>query len=999
VSRGPERLPAALARRFEAVLFDWDGTAVPDRRADASAVRDAVERLCAAGVEVGVVSGTHVDNVDGQLRARPPGPGSLHLLLNRGSEVIRVGAGGPELVSRRAATPEEDEALTAAASLAVERLGACGLEARLVAQRLNRRKLDLIPEPAWADPPKARIGELLAAVDRRLQGAGLGSLAEAARLVLDAARESGLEDARVTSDAKHVEVGLTDKSDSARWFVEHLWGRGIAPGELLVAGDEFGPLGGLPGSDANLLAGAAVRAVAVSVGAEPAGVPAGVVRLGGGSQAFVGLLHDQLVRRAQRELPGGATEPGWFLAVEGMERTRERAREALLTQADGVIGMRGSLPVRHPGSSRGVLAAGVYRGSGDATSLLPCPRPAPLPCDAVPGGRARRVLDLHTGVLHHAVETDAGPVEAVSFASLASPGTVLLRYEAPSRVVAAARPLEPAPRTEPEEGCEAGAVWARASGTPGGVAVAAADEPLLRNPLPARLDRALAYAVAADRRPTAADALARLAAARAEGFDRLLAEHRTAWALRWEDSDVLVDGDGELQLAVRFALFHLIASVADAGEAAVGARGLSGTGYRGHVFWDADVFVLPFLAATHPEAARAMLEYRARRLPAALEAARRAGRRGARFPWESAASGEDVTPEFARTRGGRVVPIRTGQLEEHVVADVAWAVSCYLDWSGDEEFACGIGRDLLVETARYWASRACMGEDGRAHLYGVIGPDEYHGPVDDNAYTNVMARWNLRRALAATADGGVPQAERDAWHRLAELLVDGYDPATGLYEQFTGFFALEPLVVADLAPRRPVAAPLLLGEERVAGAQVVKQADVLMLHHLIPDEVAPSSLEPNLRFYEPRTAHGSSLSPPIHAALLARAGMERQALDALRLAARVDLDDLTQTTAAGLHLACMGGVWQALVYGFLGARPAGSALRLDPRLPASWSGLEVRLRFAGSRIRIRCERERLRLRADPATAIALVGEATPFAVGPEGVELRRGEHGWRRENA
>ena len=218
-----------------------------------------------------------------------------------------------------------------------------------------------------------------------------------------------------------------------------------------------------------------------------------------------------------------------------------------------------------------------------------------------------------------------------------------------------------------------------------------------------------------------------------------------AWARRWETADVVVEGDPGLQQALRLTLFHLMASVGDHGEAAVGARGLSGPAYRGHVFWDSDVFVLPFLAATHPPAARAMLEYRIRRLPAALEAARRLGRMGARFPWESAADGWDVTPRSAFDQVGRLVRIRTGELEEHIVADVAWATACYLDWTGDGDFEDGPGRDLLVQTARYWASRIRLDREGRGHIYGVIGPDEYHEPVDDNAFTNVMARWNLRR--------------------------------------------------------------------------------------------------------------------------------------------------------------------------------------------------------------------------------------------------------------
>ncbi len=154
----------------------------------------------------------------------------------------------------------------------------------------------------------------------------------------------------------------------------------------------------------------------------------------------------------------------------------------------------------------------------------------------------------------------------------------------------------------------------------------------------------------------------------------------------------------------------------------------------------------------------------------------------------------------------------------------------------------------------------------------MIGPDEYHELVDDNAYTNVMARWNLRRAFAETTDADLDRAERAAWLELADALVDGYQPDSGLYEQFAGFFELEPLVISEIAPRRPIAADLLLSPERVHQAQVVKQADVLMLHHLVPDEVAAGSLAANLAFYEPRTAHASSLSPGVHAALLARAG-------------------------------------------------------------------------------------------------------------------------------
>ena len=265
---------------------------------------------------------------------------------------------------------------------------------------------------------------------------------------------------------------------------------------------------------------------------------------------------------------------------------------------------------------------------------------------------------------------------------------------------------------------------------------------------------------------------------------------------------------------------------------------------------------------------------------------------------------------------------------------------------------------------------------GLAHLFGVIGPDEYHEPVDDNAFTNVLARWNLRAAADrcdSAGDQAVSIEERSRWRSVADALVDGLDPATGVYEQFAGFNKLEPLRIADVAPQRPITADLLLGRDRVRGAQVVKQADVLMLHHLLPEEVASASLGPNLDFYEPRTAHGSSLSPGVHASLFARAGRLDRALELLRMAAAVDVDDLTRTAAGGVHIATMGSVWQALAFGFVGLRPLGGSLSVDPRLPESWRALEIGLRFRGASIRVRVEPEIVSLVSDAPVTVAIGG--------------------------
>jgi len=761
------------------------------------------------------------------------------------------------------------------------------------------------------------------------------------------------------------------------------------PGEVLVA-------------DGEIDGGAAVASLFDHLAQVGIG-PDGVLVVADPREAAEGLAA-QLSARRRGELPEPDRTPGWAVVRVGFDLDRLRVNGALFTVADGRIGTSGAPLASHPDLRRWVLAGGVYTGSGAETRLLGGPVAAQLGYDMIREPGLRRVLDLRAGTLWEEIDTTAGRLASIRFASLDQPGTLVLRADLPGRPPAAGALLPPDDGGEVSEGDLDGVRWmgvtGEGEGAAGGIVAAAADVNH-----GGTLDRFVAYRADPHRHPDPGDAVAAVRAAADAGFDRLLARHRRAWARRWHAADIVIEGDDELQLGVRFALFHLMASVADRGEAAVGARGLSGPGYRGHVFWDADTFVLPCLAATHPEAARAMIDYRLRRLPAALAAARRLGRAGARFPWESAGSGRDVTPPSARNRTGQLVPIRTGQLEEHIVAQVAWAATCYTDWTGDEAFASGPGRDLLVATARYWASRVRHDEEGRAHIYGVIGPDEYHEPVDDNAFTNVMARWNLRQAAAAVGaygrpddpqgDGDRGEAEVQRWLAIADALVDGYDPDTAVYEQFAGFHQLEPLLIAEVAPRRPIAADLLLGAERVGQSQVLKQADVLMAHHLVPDEVEPGSLEPNLRYYEPRTAHGSSLSPGVHASLLARARNFEPALEALHLAARLDLDDLTGTTAAGLHLATMGSLWQALIFGFAGLRPCRGRLTVDPRLPPSWAGLEARVRFRGRRLVATVGHDRLHLVADGPVPVMI--DDVAYEVDRRPVELiRRGRH-WRIE--
>ena len=250
----------------------------------------------------------------------------------------------------------------------------------------------------------------------------------------------------------------------------------------------------------------------------------------------------------------------------------------------------------------------------------------------------------------------------------------------------------------------------------------------------------------------AKEALDKLNRARDLGWRGVVAAHEAAWISRWRCSDVEVDGDADAQLALRFALYHLNSAANPADErVSIGARALTGDDYHGHVFWDTEIFLLPFYILTWPEAARALLMYRFHTLDGARAKAAGMGWRGALYAWESADTGAEMTPEQVIGPDHRVVDVLCGKQEQHISADVAYAVWQYWQATEDESFLLDAGAEILIETARFWSSRALREADGRCHIRGIIGPDEYHEHIDDNAYTNVMARWNIHRALDVVA--------------------------------------------------------------------------------------------------------------------------------------------------------------------------------------------------------------------------------------------------------
>jgi trehalose/maltose hydrolase-like predicted phosphorylase len=495
---------------------------------------------------------------------------------------------------------------------------------------------------------------------------------------------------------------------------------------------------------------------------------------------------------------------------------------------------------------------------------------------------------------------------------------------------------------------------------------------------PAIFARIVAFARGDAEDDAEASARAALYKARRTGIRRLTQAHTHAWAERWRASDVEIEGDELAQRALRFACYHLTSAAnPDDQRVSIGARALTGDAYLGHVFWDTEIFLLPFYTYTWPAAARAQLLYRFRTLPAARAKAARMGYRGALYAWESADTGEEATPPYVRGPAGQVIAIRCGTEEQHISADVAYAVWQYWQATADLPFLLDAGAEIMLETARFWASRATLEQDDRYHIRGVIGPDEYHEGIDDNAFTNGMAQWNLERGLevaellrirwperwvALRRRLGITPKELAAWRDVAARLVTGLGKTSDLIEQFSGFFELEPVDLAAYTPRQ---APMdvLLGHERTQRSQVIKQADVVMLLALLRDRYPAAVHSANFGYYEPRCGHGSSLSPAMHALVAARLGDVELAARYFHQAAAIDLNDTMGNAASGVHIATLGGLWQATVFGFGGISPTSTGFRCDPHLPAAWRALRFPVEWRSSRVRLALGRAPLALTA------------------------------------
>ena len=462
-------------------------------------------------------------------------------------------------------------------------------------------------------------------------------------------------------------------------------------------------------------------------------------------------------------------------------------------------------------------------------------------------------------------------------------------------------------------------------------------------------------------RPACLDELRRHAAA---GFAACRERNRAAWLAKWADSDVTIDGDPDAARAVRFNIYHLLIAANESDpRVSIGANSLSGERYRGHAFWDTEVFMLPFFIYTQPETARALLLYRYHTLDGARRNARDGGFRGARYAWESAGTGVETTPKWTVDGAHR---IWMGEEEIHVTAAVAYGMIDYVAATGDKALMTDYGAEILFETSRFWASRLEAMPDGRYALSRVVGPDEFHEHVDNSAYTNYLVRWHLQHAahvyadlavthpgeLASLSEGiGLNPDEVEEWlERARQIRLPGQND-DGVIEQFDGYFGLETLPVAHDDNDMPMYPPGY-HHFNLAGTNLLKQADVVMLNYVLPDEFPDEVKRANYDYYEPLTLHKSSLSTAIHSIMGIEVGDPRRAVQYFRRAAFVDLLDNQGNTQEGIHIASAGGTWQMIVCGFGGFRVRNAQMTFKPWLPPDWNAVDFRLKWHGNTVSV-----------------------------------------------
>ncbi len=455
-------------------------------------------------------------------------------------------------------------------------------------------------------------------------------------------------------------------------------------------------------------------------------------------------------------------------------------------------------------------------------------------------------------------------------------------------------------------------------------------------------------------------------------YDAALSAHTAAWEALWEHAEVAIEGDEEAETALNYSMYHLMCiAPRHRDDLSVAARGLSGQTYKGAVFWDTEMFMLDFYLSCLPEAARSALNYRIQTLPGAMEKARQYGFEGAFYAWESQEGGYDACSDYNVTDVFTGRPMRTffKDKQMHISADVVYGLVKYMAWTKEYDLLSKGALEVMLQCARFYFSLLTKRVAGDVwELKDVIGPDEYHERVDNNAYTNEMARFVFHHALLSTQR--LKETDAQAYQALSEKLafekdLPGFAEAvqklkeqkpnsdTGLIEQFDGYFALEDTTVAEVRSR------LLHPKEYWGGAygvashtQVIKQADVMTMLYLFKDRYSLDTIAANYDYYEPRTEHGSSLSACMYALTACLIGRPEAAYPLFMKSARADLQGGGKEWAGlvyigGTHPAAAGGAYMTLLNGFLGLSPADGNLTPNPRLPAHWKRVKLQIHSHG----------------------------------------------------
>jgi|GEM_PF-32847 kojibiose phosphorylase len=725
----------------------------------------------------------------------------------------------------------------------------------------------------------------------------------------------------------------------------------------------------------------------------------------------------------------------WVLIEQGFDSSLLNARGTVFTIGNGYLGTRGSFEEGYPHAMSATLIHGVYDAVPVVyTELVNCPDWLPLTITLM-GESSRRLeqfrldqgeilfyerqLDLRQGLLRRSVRWRSPSGKTIElhferFASLADPHVLAMRclmtpidWQGTIAVQASINGyaenqgfnhwelLDQAQLTDHPDGEVAPTIWlsaqTRQSQIELGMAVSlqlqGTDATLELESAPGYPSLTASYAAEMGKTVTVEKLItvytsrevehpldaARQKLTQIPSYPAIWQQHQQAWNSTWQSSDVIIEGDTQAQLAIRYSIFQLLISAPRWDErVSIPAKTLSGFGYRGHVFWDTEIFMLPLFTFTQPEVARHLLTYRYHTLNGARRKARSAGYKGAMFAWESADTGDEVTPRWALPSDpyGNDIRIWCRDREIHISADIAYGVWQYWKATGDDHWMRDCGAEIILDTAVFWMSRVEWNSQfERYELREVIGADEYHEHhVNNNAFTNRLVQWHLEKAIALyawlqtnfpeqatalTEKLELTEERRQRWQDITEHLWIPYSADTEFIEQFEGFCDLEDINLQDYEPRtRSIQA--ILGIDGANKRQVLKQPDVLMLLYLMRQwqefPYSANCLKVNWNYYASRTdiTYGSSLGPAIHAVLAADLGDSQTAYHYFMQAALVDLENARGNAAEGIHGACAGGAWQAIVFGFAGIRVQDNQLIATPHLPAHWRRLAFKLQWHGT---------------------------------------------------